>query len=107
MFRTALQHLHQPLQGNVVGASFKKHTTQWTMLAVLSFAALIIGLDATILNGALLSFPGQLGTEGSTLQWITRAKAVWSGTTSQALSVGPLASGGLLVIAWSGKRLSR
>ncbi len=108
MFRNALQHLHKPLQSSVVGASFKKHATGWTVLAVLSFAALIIGLDNTILNGAVLSFPGQLDAEGSTLQWIARAKAItgWSGTASEALGLAPLASGGLLFVAWGGKRFS-
>jgi hypothetical protein len=106
MFRNALQHLQKPLQGSVVSVSFKKHAPQWTLLTVLSFAALIIGLDNTILNGALLSFPGQLGAEGSSLQWIARAKAiaVWSGTASEGLGLGPLAGGGLLIAAWSGRR---
>jgi hypothetical protein len=109
MFRNPLQHLHKPLQGSVVSASFTKYATPWTVLAVLSFAALIIGLDNTILNGAVLSFPGQLDAEGSTLQWIARAKAItgWSGTASQALGLAPLASGGLLFVAWGGRRFSR
>jgi hypothetical protein len=108
MFRNALQLLHKPLQGRVPSAFFKKHATPLTILAVLSFAALIIGLDNTILNGALLSFPGQLDAEGSTLQWIARAKAItgWSGTASQALGLAPLASGGLLIMAWGGRRFS-
>ena len=82
MFRNALQHLHKPLQGSVVSASFTKYATYWTVLAVLSFAGLIIGLDNTIMNGALLSLPGQLGAEDSSLQWIDRAKgiAVWTGS---------------------------
>ena len=94
MFRNALQHLHKPLESSV----FKNYATQWTMLAVLSFAALIIGLDNTILNGALLSFPGQLGAESSTLQWIARAKAiaVWSGTEAAGIGLGQLA--GLLFV---------
>lgn len=56
--------------------------------------------DSTILNGALLSFPGQLNAEGSTLQWIARAKAiaVWAGTTSEGMGLGPLAGGLLLVV---------
>ena len=108
MFRNALQHLHKPLQAGVESASFTKHATLWTALVVLSLAALIIGLDNTILNGALLSFPGQLDAEGSTLQWIARAKAItgWSGTASQALGLAPLASGSLLVVAWGGRRFS-
>ena len=65
MFRNALQNLHKPLQRSVVNASFTKYATYWTMLAVLSVVGLIIGLD-TIMNGALLSLPGQLGAEGST-----------------------------------------
>jgi hypothetical protein len=108
MFRNALQLLHKPLHGSVVGAFFKKNATPLTVLAVLSFAALIIGLDNTILKGALLSFPGQLDAEGSTLQWIARAKAMtgWSGTASQALGLAPLASGSLLFVAWGGRRFS-
>jgi len=80
MFRNALQHLHKALQGSVVSASFTKYATYWTVLAVLSFAGLIIGLDNTIMDGALLSLPGQLGAEDSSLQWIDRAKgiAVWT-----------------------------
>jgi hypothetical protein len=106
MFRNALQHLHKPLQSSVLGAFFKKYATPLTVLAVLSFAALIIGLDNTILNGALLSFPGQLDAEGSTLQWIARAKAItgWSGTASQALGLAPLASGSLLFVVSIGRR---
>ncbi len=108
MFRNALQHLHKPLQRSVTSAPFKNHASLWTTLAVLSFAALIIGLDNTILDGALLSFPGQLDAKGSTLQWIARAKAItgWSGTASQALGLAPLASGSLLFVAWGGKRFS-
>jgi hypothetical protein len=108
MFRKPLQLLHKPLQRSVTSASFKNHASLWTTLAVLSFAALIIGLDNTILSGAVLSFPGQLDAEGSTLQWIARAKAItgWSGTASQALGLAPLASGGLLFVAWGGKRFS-
>jgi hypothetical protein len=100
MFRSPLQLLHKPLEGSVASASFKKYATRWTMLAALSFAALIIGLDSTILNGALASFPGQLDAEGSTLQWIARAKAiaVWAGTTSEGMGLGPLAGGLLLVV---------
>ena len=45
MFRNALQNLHKPLQRSVVHASFTKYATYWTILAVLSFAGLIIGLD--------------------------------------------------------------
>ena len=63
MFRNALQHLRKPLQDSVVSASFTKYATQWTVLAVLSFAGLIIGLDEMLMNGALLSLPGQLGAE--------------------------------------------
>jgi hypothetical protein len=101
MFRNALQHLHKPLQDSVVSASFTKYATHWTMLAVLCFAGLVIGLDTTIMNGALLSLPGQLGAEGSTLQWIERAKgiAVWTGAASRAIGLGPLA-GGLLFVVW-------
>ena len=101
MFRNALQHLHKPLGDSVGSASFTKYATQWTMLAVLAFAALIIGLDNTILNGALLSLPGQLGAEGSTLQWIDRAKgiAVWTGAASRAIGLGPFA-GSLLFVVW-------
>jgi len=82
MFRNAFQHLHKALQGSVVSASFTKYATYWTVLAVLSFAGLIIGLDNTIMDGALLSLPGQLGAEDSSLQWIDRAKgiAVWTGS---------------------------
>jgi hypothetical protein len=107
MFRNALQHLHEPLQGSAVSASFTKYATHWTMLAVLSFAGLIIGLDNTIMNDALLSLPGQLGSEGSTLQWVDRAKgiAVWTGAASEAIGLGPLA-GGLLFVASIGGRSS-
>jgi hypothetical protein len=101
MFRNALQHLHKPLQSSVVSASFTKHATLWTALAVLSIAGLIIGLDNTILNDALLSLPGQLSAEDSTLQWIDRAKgiAVWTGAASQAIGLGPLAGGLLFVVS--------
>ena len=101
MFRNALQHLHKPLQDSVVSASFTKYATQWTVLAVLSFAGLIIGLDEMLMNGALLSLPGQLGAEDSTLQWVARAKgiAVWTGAASRAIGVGPLA-GSLLFVVW-------
>jgi hypothetical protein len=97
MFRNALQHLHKPLQSSV----FRNYATQWTMLAVLSFVALIIGLDNTILNGALLSFPGQLGAEGSALQWVARAKAIanWSGTAAADIGLGPLAGSLLFVVS--------
>jgi hypothetical protein len=108
MFRNALQLLHKPLQRSVASVSFTKHATPLTILAVLSFAALIIGLDNTILKGAVLSFPGQLGAEGSSLQWIARAKGVagWTAAASEGLGHGPLASGGLLFMVWSGRRLS-
>jgi hypothetical protein len=99
MFRNALQHLHKPLQGSVVSASFTKYATYWTVLGVLSLAGLIIGLDNTIMDGALLSLPGHLGAEDSTLQWIDRVKgiAVWTGTASQAIDLGALA-GSLLSV---------
>jgi hypothetical protein len=105
MFRNALQHLHKPLQSSVESASFKKHASLWTTLAVLSFAALIIVLDKTLLNGALLSLPGQLGAEDSTLQWFDRAKGVagWTAAASKAMGVGPLA-GGLLFVISIGRR---
>jgi hypothetical protein len=101
MFRNALQHLHKPLQRSVASASFTKYATYWTMLAVLSFAGLIIGLDNTIMDGALLSLPGQLDAEGSTLQWIDRAKGVasWTAAASEAMGVGPLAGGLLFVVS--------
>jgi hypothetical protein len=94
MFRNALQHLHKPLDSSV----FTNYATQWTLLAVLSFAGLIIGLDNTILSGALLSLPGQMGAEGSALQWIARAKAiaVWSGTEAAEIGLGQVA--GLLLV---------
>ena len=105
MFRNALQNLHKPLQRSVVHASFTKYATYWTILAVLSFAGLLIGLD-TIMNGALLSLPGQLGAEGSTLQWIDRAQgiAVWTGAASEAIGLSPVAGGGLLFVASIGGR---
>jgi hypothetical protein len=105
MFRKSLQHFHKPLKGSVLSASFEKYATQWTMLAVLSFAVLIIGLDSTILNGAVLSLPGQLDAEGSTLQWIARAKAIagWTGTVTTGIGPGPLA-GGLLFVVSIGRR---
>jgi hypothetical protein len=105
MFRNALQHLRKQLRRSVVRASFTKYATQWTMLAGLSIVGLIIGLDNTLMNGALLSLPGQLGAEGSTLQWIDRAKgiAVWTGAASEAIGVGPLA-GGLLFVVSIGRR---
>ncbi len=101
MFRNALQHLRKPLQDSVVSAFSTKYATQWTIFAVLAFGALLIGLDSTIMNGALLSLPGQLGAEGSTLQWIDRAKgiAVWTGAASRAIGLGPLA-GSLLFVVW-------
>ena len=101
MFRNALQHLHKPLKDSVVSASFTKYATQWTVLAVLSFAGLIIGLDSMIMDGALLSFPGQLGAEGSTLQWVDRVKgiAVWTGAASRAIGLGPLAGSLLFVVS--------
>ena len=105
MFRNALQHLHKALEAGVESASSKKHATHWTTLAVLSFAALIIVLDNTLLNGALLSLPGQLGAEDSTLQWFDRAKGVagWTAAASDAMGVGPLA-GGLLFVVSIGRR---
>ena len=89
MFRNALQHSRKPLEA----------------LAVLSFAALIIVLDNTLLNGALLSLPGQLGAEDSTIQWFDRAKGVagWTAAASEAMGVGPLA-GGLLFVVSLGRR---
>ena len=77
----------------------------WTTLAVLSFAALIIVLDNTLLNGALLSLPGQLGAEDATLQWFDRAKGIagWTAAASKAMGVGPLA-GGLLFVVSIGRR---
>jgi hypothetical protein len=101
MFRNALEHLHQPLQDSVVSAWFTKYATQWTVLAVFLFAGLLIGLDEMLLNGALLSLPGQLGAEDSTLQWIDRVKgiAVWTGAASRAIGVGPVA-GSLLFVVW-------
>jgi len=89
MFRNALQHSRKPLEA----------------LAVLSFAALIIVLDNTLLNGALLSLPGQLGAEDSTIQWFDRAKGVagWTAAASEAMGVGPLA-GGLLFVVSIGRR---
>ena len=100
MFRNALQHLHKPLK---CSDSFKNYGTQWTILAVLSVTALIIGLDNTILDGALLSFPGQLGAEGSGLQWIARAKAiaVWTGTEAAGIGLDQLA--GLLLVVSTGR----
>ncbi len=105
MFRNALQLLHKPLQAGVESASFTKHATLWTALAVLSIAGLIIGLDSTIMDGALLSFPGQLGTDGSTLKWIDRAKGIagLTGAASEAIGVVPLA-GGLLLMVPIGRR---
>ena len=104
MFRTALQNLHKPLRRSVVQASFTKYATYWTILAVLSFAGLIIGLD-TIVNGALLSLPGQLGAEGSTLQWLDRAQgiAVWTGAASEAIGHSPVAAGLLFVASLGGR----
>jgi hypothetical protein len=106
MFRNALQHSHKPLAAGVVSAAFKNHASLWTTLAVLFFAALIIVLDNTLLNGALLSLPGQLGAEDSTLQWIDRAKGivVWTGAASEAIGLGQLAGGVLFVVSigrWS------
>jgi hypothetical protein len=107
MFRNALQHSRKPLEAGVVSASFKNHASLWTTLAVLSFAALIIVLDNTLLNGALLSLPGQLGAEDSTLQWFDRAKDIagWTAAVSEAMGVGPLA-GGLLFVVSVGRRRS-
>ena len=101
MFRNALQHLHKPLQDSVVSAFFTKYAMHWTVLGVVSLAGLIIGLDNTILDGALLSLPGQVGAEGSTLQWIDRAKgiAVWAGAASQAIGLGHLAGSLLFVVS--------
>jgi hypothetical protein len=99
MFRNALRHLHKPLQGSVSGI-FTKH---WATFAVLSFAALLIVLDHTLLNGALLSLPGHLGAEDSTLQWFDRAKGVAGWTAAAAMCVGPLA-GGLLFVVSIGRR---
>ena len=101
MFRNALEHLHQPLQDSVVSAWFTKYATQWTVLAVFLFAGLLIGLDEMLMNGTLLSLPGQLGAEDSTLQWIDRVKgiAVWTGAASRAIGVGPVA-GSLLFVVW-------
>ena len=105
MFRNALQHLHKPVESSVVRAAFKSFAPHWTMLAVLSFAVLIIVLDSTILNGAVLSLPGQLDAEGSALQWIARAKgiAVWGAAASEGIGLSPLA-GDLLIMVSSGIR---
>jgi hypothetical protein len=96
MFRSSLQPLHKPLKGSVLSA-----------FAVLSFAALIIGLDSTILNGAVLSLPGQLDAEGSTLQWITRAKAIagLTGTAAKGIGLGPLAGSLLFMVSIGGRSL--
>jgi hypothetical protein len=99
MFRNALQHLHKPLQAGVESASFTKHATLWTALVVLSLAALIIGLDNTIMNHALLSLPGQLNAEDSTIQWIDRAKGVAGWTAAASGAIGPLAGGLLFVVS--------
>ena len=101
MLRNALPHHHKPLHDTVLRAFFAKHATHSTILAVLALAGLLIGLDSTIMNGALLSLPGQLGAERSTLQWIDRAKqiAVWTGATSQTIGLRPLA-GSLLLVVW-------
>jgi hypothetical protein len=101
MFRNALQHSRKPLEARAVSASFTKHASHWTTLAVLSFAALIIVLDNMLLNGALLSLPGQLGAEDSTLQWFDRAKGIagWTAAASEAMGVGPLAGGLLFVVS--------
>jgi len=101
MFRNALQPLRKQLRDSVVSASLRKYATQWTLLAVLLVAGLIIGLDELLVNGALLSLPGQLGCEDSTLQWIDRAKAiaVWTAAAPGAIGVGPLASS-LLFVVW-------
>ena len=101
MFGNAFQHLRKPLPDGVASAFFAKYATHSTILAVLLLAGLIIALDSTLLNGALLSLPGQLGAEGSTLQWIERAKgiAVWTGAASQAIGLRPLA-GSLLFVVW-------
>jgi hypothetical protein len=105
MFRNALQHSRKPFETSVWSASFTKHASLWTTLAVLSFGALIIVLDNTLLNGALLSLPGQLGAEDSTLQWFDRAKGVagLTAAASKAMGVGPLA-GGLLFVVSVGRR---
>ena len=105
MFRNALQHSRKPLEAGAVSASFTKHASLWTTLAVLSFAALVMVLDNMLLNGALLSLPGQLGAEDSTLQWFDRAKGVagWTAAASKAMGVGPLA-GGLLFVVSVGRR---
>jgi hypothetical protein len=101
MFRNAFQHLHKPLQATVVRASFTKHATLWTALAVLSLAGLIIGLDNTIMNDALLSLPGQLSAGDSTIQWIDRAKGVagWTAAASEAIGIGQFAGGVLFVVS--------
>jgi hypothetical protein len=93
MFRNALQHLHKPLQGSV-----------WTVLALVSLAGLIIGLDNTIMNDALLSLPGQLRAEDSTLQWIDRAKGI-SARRGQPhrRSVSAHSRGGLLFVVSLGR----
>ena len=57
------------------------------------------------MNGALLSLPGQLGAEGSTLQWIDRAQgiAVWTGAASEAIGLDPLAGSLLFVVSLGGR----
>jgi hypothetical protein len=101
MLRKALPHHHQPLPDSLARAFFAKHATHSMILAVLALAGLLIGLDSTIMNGALLSLPGQLGTERSTLQWIDRAKEItgWTSATSQTIGLRPLA-GSLLLVVW-------
>ena len=82
MFGQLLNRLPKPREARVVSASSRRHV-RWTALAALSLVSLFVGLDITILNGAL-PLSDQLGAEGSALRWIDRAEAIatWSWTAT-------------------------
>src|SRR3954463_5907026 len=56
------------LETNVVVAEHR-----WSSLAVLCLAALVVGLDITVLNVALPSIAASLGAGTASLQWIVDA----------------------------------
>ena len=90
MFGQLLNRLQTPRESRVVSASGRRHM-RWTALAALALVLLFVGLDATILNGAL-PLPDQLGAEGSALRWIDRAEAIASWSWAATVEIGLVGS---------------
>jgi MFS family permease len=62
---------------------------RWRTLAVLTLAAFMVGIDATVLNVALPSLVRELGASTSQLQWITTAYSLaFAGLLLTAGSLG-------------------